>query len=149
MTVYRQRQNLVAITLVMAGLFCSTPVLAQSKKAPAAAPQETVTPVEVKPAPYDDDLSRLSEILGALQYIESLCKSTTPNDWRADMSKLIATEAGNEPKRQEKMTASYNRGYRSFAATYTTCTSNAKNAEKTYRNEDATLAQEIASRFGN
>lgn len=65
------------------------------------------------------------------------------------MSRLIATEAASEPKRQEKLTAAYNRGYRSFAATYITCTDNARQAEKAYRNEGATLAQEMTSRFGN
>jgi uncharacterized protein (TIGR02301 family) len=112
---------------------------------PPASPESN----NAKPAPYDGQLARLSEILGALHYIESLCKSATNNDWRADMSKLLAAEVINEPQRQERFTAAYNRGYRTFAAVYTDCTDNAKAAENTYRHEGATLAQEITSRFGN
>lgn len=114
-----------------------------------AAVSSTAAPEVAKPAPYDIQLARLSEILGALEYIESLCKSATPNNWLSDMSKLLQAEAANEPLRHERLTAAYNRGYRSFASVYTDCTSNAKLAEKTYRNEGATLSQEITSRFGN
>lgn len=114
--------------------------------APAAATAENQT---AKPAPYDQQLARLSEILGALQYIEGLCKSASPNDWRTDMTALLAAEAANEPARLEKFTAAFNRGYRAFAAVYTACTQNAKLAENAYRHEGATLSQEMTSRFGN
>ena len=49
----------------------------------------------------------------------------------------------------EKLTAAFNRGYRSFAAIYTACTDSAVVAEERYRNEGATLATEITARFGN
>lgn len=124
---------------------------AQAQGNAASANQQQAQPeaTSAKPAPYDGQLARLSEILGALQYIESLCKSAQANDWRDDMSKLLAAEVANEPQRQERFTAAFNRGYRTFAAVYTECTANAKAAEKTYRHEGATLAQEITSRFGN
>jgi uncharacterized protein (TIGR02301 family) len=47
------------------------------------------------------------------------------------------------------LTAAFNRGYRSFAAVHTACTDAALTAAERYRNEGATLATEIASRFGN
>lgn len=119
---------------------------AAKTSAPAAA---SVEPQAEKPAPYDQQLARLSEILGALQYIETLCNLPKPNDWRGDMAKLLAAEAISEPLRQERFTAAFNRGYRSFAAVYKDCTNNAKAAETSYRHEGATLAQEITSRFGN
>lgn len=102
-----------------------------------------------KPAPYDDKLARLSEILGAVQYLRTLCPSSGPEDWRRSMSDLLAADTANEPERRQRMTAAFNRGYRSFAAIHTSCTRAAIMAEENYRNEGATLAQEIASRFGN
>lgn len=117
-----------------------------SKAASEARPAETAPP---KPAPYDDKLARLSEILGAVQYLRTLCPSSGPEDWRKSMGDLLAADTANEPERRQRMTAAFNRGYRSFAAIHTSCTRAAIMAEENYRNEGATLAQEIASRFGN
>ncbi len=117
-----------------------------SKPASEARPAEVTPP---KPAPYDDKLARLSEILGAVQYLRTLCPSSGPEDWRRSMSDLLAADTANEPERRQRMTAAFNRGYRSFAAIHTSCTRAAIMAEENYRNEGATLAQEIASRFGN
>ena len=117
-----------------------------SKPGSEVRPAEAAPP---KPAPYDDKLARLSEILGAVQYLRTLCPSSGPEDWRRSMSDLLAADTANEPERRQRMTAAFNRGYRSFAAIHTSCTRAAIMAEENYRNEGATLAQEIASRFGN
>jgi uncharacterized protein (TIGR02301 family) len=58
-------------------------------------------------------------------------------------------EAGNEQARKERLTAAFNRGYRSFASVYASCTGQAVVAEEKYRIEGATLAAEITARFGN
>ena len=62
---------------------------------------------------------------------------------------FLAADTANEPQRKQRMTAAFNRGYRTFAAVHTSCTPAALSAEEKYRNEGATLAQEITSRFGN
>lgn len=104
---------------------------------------------ETKPAPYDGRLERLSEILGAVQYLRNLCLEDGEDTWRKAMQDLISMEAGNEQARRERLTAAFNRGYRSFASVYATCTGQAVVAEEKYRNEGATLAAEITARFGN
>lgn len=125
---------------------CHALLAAQQKAAP---PAVAAPPAETKPAPYDDKLARLSEILGAVQYLRTLCPATGAQEWRKSMSDLLAAETGSEPQRRQRMTAAFNRGYRSFAAVHTGCTPAAIAAEEKYRIEGATLAQEIASRFGN
>ena len=70
-------------------------------------------------------------------------------DWRDAMSELLDADTTGEPRRRERLTAAFNRGYRSFASIHTTCTAAARTAEERYRNEGATLAAEIAARFGN
>jgi uncharacterized protein (TIGR02301 family) len=65
------------------------------------------------------------------------------------MQQLLDSETNGEPQRKEKLTAAFNRGYRAFASVYTDCTQAAIVAEERYRNEGATLATEITSRFGN
>ena len=136
--------RVIRLTFLLALAFAA-PALAQT-----AGGQTPATPtVEEKPAPYDERLERLSEILGAVHYLRNLCADTVEDNWRASMQRLMELEAGNEPKRREKLTAAFNRGYRSFAAIYTACTDSAVVAEERYRNEGATLATEITARFGN
>ena len=139
--------TVIRLTLLLALTF-SAPAFAQKAKGEA---KETppAAAIEEKPAPYDTRLERLSEILGAVHYLRNLCLDKQEDGWRASMQRLIALEAANEPKRQEKLTAAFNRGYRSFAAIYTACTDSAVVAEERYRNEGTTLATEITARFGN
>lgn len=126
------------------------PAMAQEK--PGAAPNaaSTAEPApESKPAPYDARLERLSEILGSVHYLRNLCLKDGEDTWRKAMEDLISMEAENEQARKERLTAAFNRGYRSFASVYATCTAQAVVAEEKYRNEGATLATEITARFGN
>jgi len=128
-------------------LALAAPASAQPAKDGKAAqtPEATVE----KPAPYDERLERLSEILRAVSYLRNLCTDKAEDEWRGSMQRLIDLEAAGEPKRQERLTAAFNRGYRSFAAIYTACTDSAVVAEGRYRAEGATLATEITARFGN
>ena len=68
-----------------------------------------------QPAPYDPDLERLSEILGALHFLRGICNSNDGQKWRNEAQALIDAEAptGN---RHDEMVASFNRGYRGFQA---------------------------------
>lgn len=102
-----------------------------------------------KPTPYDDRLARLSEIIGAVHYLRNLCQADGEPEWRQSLQDLLDAETRTEPKRRARLTAAYNRGYRSFASVYTSCTPAAVRAEQNYRNEGATLATEITARFGN
>jgi uncharacterized protein (TIGR02301 family) len=142
------RPLLLLLLLSSAMLAAPTAVFAQSKGT-AAAKAPPPPPVEAKPAPYDDRLARLSEVLGSVHYLRTLCKAARDDDWRAAMRKLLDAETASEPARRARMTAAFNRGYRSFASVYTDCTPAAIMAEEGYRNEGATLAGEIAARFGN
>ena len=125
---------------------------AQEAAAPAASGQPapaTAPAAESKPAPYDGRLERLSEILGGVHYLRNLCLKAKEDTWRTAMEDLIKMEAGSEQARKERLTAAFNRGYRSFASVYASCTEQAVVAEQRYRNEGATLATEITARFGN
>jgi uncharacterized protein (TIGR02301 family) len=127
---------------------CAGPAMAQSKVAPpAAVPQETAPVPDT--VPYDDQLSRLAEVLGSVHYLRTLCNAVGGDEWRQGMQALLDSETNNEPQRKERLTAAFNRGYRAFASVYTGCTPAAIVAEERYRNEGATLATEITSRFGN
>ncbi|SES14253.1 TIGR02301 family protein [Rhizobium sp. NFR03] len=141
------------LCLAIAGplLLCSLPPsLAQAQTPPpATAPTPGGDAHAVKPAPYDARLMRMAEIVGSVTYLRTLCADAKAGEWRSDMQALIDREAGGEPDRKARLTAAFNRGYRSFASVYTSCTPSAVLADKRYRDEGATLAAEIVSRFGN
>lgn len=128
--------------LVLAGL----PLGAQAQDMP---PATTPLVAAEKPAPYDARLLRLSEILGSVHYLRTLCKDPASDSWRQSMQDLLDKEAKGEAQRRARMTAAFNRGYRTFASVYTACTPPAVVADERYRAEGATLASEITARFGN
>src|SRR5215469_8805984 len=111
----------------------------------SASPQEPAA--QDTPAPYDRDLQRLSEILGALHFLRGVCNSGEGEKWRSEAKALIDAEApsGN---RREHMVASFNRGYTGFGS-YRSCTPAADLVIRRYMEEGATIARDITARYAN
>jgi uncharacterized protein (TIGR02301 family) len=112
-----------------------------SRGSPEAAVQDT-------PMPYDRDLERLSEILGALHFLRGVCNSGEGEKWRSEATALIDAEApsGN---RREQMVASFNRGYSGFEQTYRICTPAADIVIRRYMEEGAKIARDITAHYAN
>ncbi len=104
-------------------------------------------PVRAETVPYEKQLLRLSEILGSIHYLRSLC-GEEDGGWRDQMETLLATE-NPEPVRRARMIARFNRGYRSFSSIYKSCTESATEAISRYMKEGETLTKEVAVRYGN
>jgi uncharacterized protein (TIGR02301 family) len=121
-----------AITLLWLLLAAGGPVLA----------------VEGGPAPYDRDLQRLAEIMGALHYLRAVCGSNEGQLWRNEMQSLIDAEAPSG-ERRDRMVASFNRGYRGFQQAYRSCTPAAGVAIRRYLEEGAKIARDITARYAN
>jgi len=100
------------------------------------------------PAPFDRDLQRLAEILGALHYLRAVCGTNEGQKWRDQMQALIDAESPNGDRRR-KIVASFNRGYRGFEQTYRSCTPSADLAIRRYLDEGAKIAREITARYAN
>jgi uncharacterized protein (TIGR02301 family) len=103
---------------------------------------------QVGSAPYDGDLQRLAEILGALHYLRGVCNANDGQKWRNEMQALIDAEAPPGDRRN-KLIASYNRGYRGFQQTYRTCTPAADLVIRRYLDEGAKISREITARYSN
>jgi uncharacterized protein (TIGR02301 family) len=104
-------------------------------------------PAAAVEAPFDPGLMRLAEILGSLHFLRNLC-GETGTVWREQMEKLLESEEPDAARRAQ-FVASFNRGYRSFEATYTSCTASATEAIRRYMAEGETLTRDIATRYGN
>ena len=107
-----------------------------------------VRAAEGDPAPFDNDLQRLGEILGSLQYLRGICGPNEGQKWRNEMQSLIDAEAPSGERRR-LIVASFNRGYRGFQQTYRTCTPAANIAIRRYLDEGAKIAREITARYAN
>lgn len=99
-------------------------------------------------APFDGDLQRLAEILGALHYLRALCGPNEGQKWREQMEALVDAEAPSGERRQ-RMVASFNRGYRGFQQSYRSCTPAADIAIRRYLDEGSRIARDITARYAN
>lgn len=134
----------LAIVLAITGL--AGTAAAQTRKTPPE--PETGHATEGATAPFDGDLQRLAEIMGALHYLRALCGANEGAKWRNEMQELIDAEAPSG-ERREKIVASFNRGYRGFQQTYRTCTPAADIAVRRYLEEGARISRDITARYAN
>jgi uncharacterized protein (TIGR02301 family) len=100
-------------------------------------------------APYDRDLQRLAEILGALHYMRALCGANDGAKWRNEMQALVEAETPGGSERRDKLVAGFNRGYRGFQQTYRTCTPAADVVIRRYLDEGAKISRDITARYAN
>ncbi|NVO13171.1 MAG: TIGR02301 family protein [Rhodoplanes sp.] len=98
--------------------------------------------------PFDGDLRRLSEILGALHYLREICGAGEGQKWRVEMQQLVDAEAPSGARRSQ-MIASFNRGYRLYQQSYRSCTPAADTAIRRYLQEGSKIAREVTARYAN
>jgi uncharacterized protein (TIGR02301 family) len=124
------------------------PLYAVAQSAPPSADGAEQNPGQEKPAPYDPQLERLSEILGSVHYLRSLCGAEEGQKWRARMQALIDAEDPSI-KRRATMVNAFNRGYRGFQRTHTDCTDNSRLLIDRFMREGSQIASLIATRYGS
>jgi uncharacterized protein (TIGR02301 family) len=101
-----------------------------------------------QPAPYDANLQRLAEILGALHYLRGICGANEGQKWRNQMQALVDAEAPSGDRRTRMVTA-FNRGFRIFQQSYRTCTPAADLVIRRYLDEGSKIAREVTARYAN
>jgi uncharacterized protein (TIGR02301 family) len=144
------RMRLRTLTILAIALVASTQAQIQVQAQRATETPPAITPPQIQggPAPFEPDLMRLSEILGALQYLRALCGANEGQKWREQMQALLDAEA-QTPDRRNRMVANFNRGYRSFQQAYRACTPAANVAVRRYLDEGSKISREITARYTN
>jgi uncharacterized protein (TIGR02301 family) len=99
-------------------------------------------------APFDNDLQRMSEILGALHYLRGVCGNNEGAKWRNEMQALVDAETPSG-ERRARMIAGFNRGYNGFQQTYRTCTPTATIAIRRYIEEGSRISRDLTARYAN
>jgi uncharacterized protein (TIGR02301 family) len=131
--------------------FQSEPQPQRPRQAPVRRPPKLVPQPEAAPSaptPYDPDLRRLAEILGALHFLRDICGSNEGQKWRDEAQTLIEAETPSGP-RHDQMVQAFNRGYSGFQQSYRTCTPAATVAIHRYLQEGAQIARDITARYAN
>lgn len=110
---------------------------------PPITPQESLAPPPPDDRPYDNKLTRLAEILGAVHYLRELCGADEGQLWREQMKEILKNE-GTTAVRRAKLVKSFNDGYRGYRRTYRSCTESATLATKRFSAEGAQIASALA-----
>jgi uncharacterized protein (TIGR02301 family) len=135
------------------------PMLCPRAKAESAKPAKSAAPSPAKPdaptaeptteeppPPYEPQLLRLSEILGALTYLRDICGESDAASWRGRMQALIDAEA-KSTIRKEHLAGAYNRGFRGYEMSYRVCTPNARLIIKRFLAEGEKISHDITNRY--
>src|SRR3954449_12343284 len=99
-------------------------------------------------APFDGELQRLAEILGALHYLRGICGANEGAKWRNEMQALVDAETP-QGDRRARLIASFNRGYRGYQQNYRTCTPAADLVIRRYLEEGSKIVRDGTARYAN
>jgi len=118
-------------------------------RVPKVQPQpQPGTPLPEVTTPYDPNLQRLAEILGALHFLRSICGYKEGQKWRNEAQTLIDAEAPSG-QRHDDLVESFNRGYLGFQQSYRSCTPAAKIVVRRFLEEGAQIARDITARYAD
>ena len=102
------------------------------------APLQSAAQSSLDDRPYDPQLLRLSEVLGAIHYLRELCGAEEGQLWRQQMKEILRSE-GTTAIRRAKLVKGFNKGYRGYRRTYRSCNKSAKVAINRFMEEGADL----------
>jgi uncharacterized protein (TIGR02301 family) len=120
---------------------------AQQPAPKTPAPAEPAPTAVEPPPPYEPQLLRLAELIGALAYLRDLCGGHDGDAWRTEMASLLDAEARTEV-RKESLAGAYNRGFRGYELSYRACTPAAQEVIGRFLDETAKISTDLANRYG-
>ena len=140
-----KRVRALTATLALSALLGGQGLAQQAPPKPAAAPEPP--PAAETPPPYEPQLLRLAELMGALAYLRDLCGAHDADVYRAKMASLLEVEAKSEA-RKEGLAGAYNRGFGEYGLFYRACTPAAKEIIARFLDEAARISADVANRYG-
>jgi uncharacterized protein (TIGR02301 family) len=145
------------IAAISGNILLSLSSKAQNQRPPAAKPPIAAKPdaakaeqppasLEEPPPPYEPQLLRLSEILGALTYLRDICGDADAASWRGRMQALLDAEAKSSV-RKEHLAGAFNRGFHGYELSYRVCTPNAQLIIKRFLTEGEQITHDVTNRY--
>ena len=140
-----------AVLIAAVMLACAGPGATAQQRAPAPArpvPQKPEPPPAEPEGPvYEPQLLKLSEIIGSLAYLRTLCGAAEAQHWHDRMAALVEAE-GRTPQRRNRLTAAFNRGFKAYALTHRHCTDASQEAASRLAVKGEQLSRALAGRYG-
>jgi uncharacterized protein (TIGR02301 family) len=121
------------------------PAAAAAKPVAPAAPAAPPAQPEAPP-PYEAQLLRLAELIGALAYLRDLCGDNDGASFRGKFADLVGAE-GTTDARKESLAGAFNRGFRDYELTYRACTPTARAIVARFLDEAGRIAKDVANRY--
>jgi uncharacterized protein (TIGR02301 family) len=137
----------MTLPAMLALVFALAQGAAAATTKPAPSPTPSPAPTRPEAAPYEADLLRLAELMGALTYLRDLCHDGDGEKFRDSLTRLIEADT-RAAEAKEQMAGAFNRGLEGYRLTYRLCTSNARAAIDAYLEETQRIAKDIAARYG-
>lgn len=138
----RSITKILLLAMLAFGLTATAGQVSHAQKKKEDSPQRNLNGRNDRP--YDAQLIRLSELLGAIHYLRELCGANDGQTWRTQMSELVKAE-GTTAIRRAKLVNSFNKGYRGYRRTYRSCTQSAQLAVNRSMKESANIANAIVT----
>lgn len=145
-----RRLGVLLALLALAQPLAAQPSARTNPPTPTAAPPRPAAPVAPDPnapPPYEPQIMRLAELLGALHHLRTVCQEPDANQWRDRLAALIEAEAP-APDRRDRLAGSFNASFRTWARSYRTCTPAARAASQRFLAETAKIAADVKARYG-
>ena len=130
---------------ILFALLVASPAFAQ-KAAPTPQPSATPSAQDSLP-PYESQMLRLAQIMGALSLLRDLCGDGDGAQYRAKFAALLDAEA-TTPARKSAWAGAFNQSFEDYRLTYANCTPNAHAAIQSFLAEAETIATTISDRYG-
>lgn len=144
----------LAVSLTAAGSVSAQPTDHGRTRAapptPTAAPPPPAQPAAPDPnapPPYEPQLMRLAELLGALHHLRTVCEDADAGLWRDRMADLIEAESPSADRR-DRLAGAFNASFRTWARSYRTCTPAARTASRMFLAEASKIASDVKARYG-
>lgn len=142
-----KRGRTLALAMAMTAIVAGHALAQQAPAKPEAAPAQPAPAAVDPPPPYEPQLLRLAELMGALAYLRDLCGAHDADAYRAKMASLLEAEAKSDA-RKEGLAGAYNRGFGEYGLFYRACTPAAKEVIARYLDEAAKISADVANRYG-
>jgi uncharacterized protein (TIGR02301 family) len=134
-----------AVILALAMLIAAPALAQRAPPTPAPTPSPSAAPTVAAP-PYETQMLRLGEIMGALTALRDVCGAGDGAEFRKRFAALMEAEASG-PERKAAWAGAFNKSFEEYRLLHTTCTPNGQAAIAAFLAEANKIAATTADRY--
>ena len=101
---------------------------------------------QVPVPPYQNQLLRLSELIGSIHFLSLVCRPDEPQVWYDKMQDILKVE-GNTTLQRARLVERFNSGFKSFQSVYRKCSPSAETLLDQYLDEGEKIVDDLTEEF--